>query len=189
MALVITSYLNFVGDINIPNIGTGDPSRDYLDTMIERHESQFLSDVLGYELTKLLITDQDVVTPPTGIYYDLLHGKEFTDSLGRLNKWEGFLSVVYNPIAYYVYYMIQQDSFSTTSGTGEARPKSENSDIHTPHDKMVRAWNTMVDINSVLHDFLTVNLSDYPSYEGVRGPRDLSWGNRKYFTKNNLLGI
>lgn len=189
MSLVITSYLNFVGDLNIPNIGSGDPNRDYLDKMIERHEPQFLSDLLGYELANLMIEDQDVETPPTGIYYDLLHGKEFTDSLGRLNKWEGFLSEVYNPIAYYVYYLVQQDSFSTTTSIGETRPKMENSEVYTPIEKMNRAWNTMVDINCVLHDFLTVNAEDYPEYRGVEGPRDLSWGNRKFFTKQNALGI
>ena len=59
MSLVITSYLNFVGDLNIPNIGSGDPNRDYLDKMIERHEPQCLSGLLGYELAKLMIEDQD----------------------------------------------------------------------------------------------------------------------------------
>lgn len=190
MALVITDSTHFVGEINLPNLDTGSPQLSYLQTMIDRHEPSYLSDVLGYELAQLLIEDQGVASPPTsGVYYDLLQGKEFTDSLGRLNKWEGFASPVYNPIAHYIYCLVLRDSHSTFNGIGVTRPKSENSEIYSPHEKITYAWNRMVDINCVLHDFLTQNIDDYPSYEGVRGPRDLSWGNRKYFTRENMLGI
>lgn len=189
MALVITTHEHFVGEINLPNLDSGSPQLSYLESMISRHESQFLSEVLGYELAQLLIEDQDVVSPPTGVYYDLLHGKEFTDSLGRLNKWEGLLSDVYNPIAYYIYCLILHDSHSVFTGIGVTRGKSENVDMYSPHERYTYSWNKMVDINCVLHDFLTQNIDDYPSYTGVTGPRDLSWGNRKYFTKQNMLGI
>lgn len=45
----------------------------------------------------------------------------------------------------------------------------------------------MVDLNFILDDFLTQNSSDYPDYIGIYGTQ--AYGNRKFFTKTNILGI
>jgi hypothetical protein len=53
----------------------------------------------------------------------------------------------------------------------------------TPTYKIAKAWNDMVDLNSVMHEFLIVNEADYPTY------KDITSISTPYYVKQNILGI
>lgn len=164
-----TQTTHFVGEINLPNAtSASEYALDALEIDITKYESNYLTLILGYETAKDLITTMLVTSPPTsGIWYDLANGKEFTDSLGRLNKWIGFTTIGYNPIANYVFDSILRNNVSSTTGIGEQKANISNGTAVGIKHKTVIAWNAMVDLNYILHDFLTVNATDYPDYLGI----------------------
>lgn len=176
----LTTYNQFVGTINIPNSDPSSPEGSELAGFISEFEPKFLAQLLGNPLFDLI---QEALTPPaatSGNIFDLINGKEFTDSSGRLNKWPGFKQIGNNPIAYYVYYQIIGDRESTTTGIGEKVAKAQNMNDASASWKMKKAWNRMVEINLVLNDFLTVKKDIYPDYLGRYG--SASYGNESLFT-------
>lgn len=179
-----TQTSHFVGDINLP---TSSPSFPYegVQLLVEMpyYESIFLSQLLGYKMTKDLQTAYAGTPPTSGIWYDLAQGKEFTDSLGRLNKWMGFVTIGYNPIANFIYCKIQEKRQTQTTGIGEQKPNVSGNQAVSANTKIVRAWNDMVDWNNILYDFLTINKALYPDYIGVDNT------NIGLYTKENLFGI
>lgn len=184
----LTTYTQFVGDINVSNSAPSFSEGANLATMINTYEQEYLTEVLGYELFKAFDAAYNIVTPPvSGIWYDLANGAEFTDSLGRLNKWQGFKTAPFNPIAYYVYYRLLASNSIIITGHGASVAKTENSVIVSPTPKMIRAYNKMVDFTMILDDFLTVNIADYADYTGyVNGYQN---GNMNFFKYQNLLGL
>lgn len=89
MSLTNSSY--FIGERSIPN--TQDAAiAAALDTFIRKYEKDYLIKSLGYELFKVFIAGLQEVSPEQR-FIDLLFGKEFTGTDGRLNKWEGLVSV------------------------------------------------------------------------------------------------
>ena len=182
MATIITSSY-FVGEIAIPNSAPSNPEGAELDLFIQKYEAKFLSELLGYELAKLVI---EAIEPPantSGVIYDLINGKEYTDSLGDLNKWPGWKNVGQSAIANYIYTQYMRSAVSQTTSLGEKRTKSENMADFTPTYKIVKAWNDMVDLNSVMHEFLIVNEVDYPTY------KDITTISTPHYVKQNILGI
>ena len=203
--IIKTSY--FFGDLNIPN-ATKEPTLDALESHIGKYESMYLTEILGYEMYKefnaALTYSVDPPTTNVPKWAYLLRGNEFTDSLGRLNNWFGFLGYQnqdnelykFSPIANYVYWQWMCLNSSQTMGIGEISTESENGLRISPIRKMARAWNDMVKWNWILHDFITVNIADYPDYIGQTFPpeaypTDASKlaGNQLLFIKQNEFGI
>ena len=60
MATIIDSS-QFVGNIAIPNSAPSNPEGAELDLFIQKYEAKFLSNLLGYELAKLVI---EAIEPP-----------------------------------------------------------------------------------------------------------------------------
>ena len=183
MAL-IPSYLEFEGSISIPNVLPTKPSGEALATLMSYEVPKMLTDVLGYELYTLLYANQ---AQGSGIYHDIINGVEFTDSLDRLNKWVGFVRGS-NPIANYIYFKWMAQTASTSTGVGEKVPNAENMVSGDVAIKANRAWNQMSDWLTVLHDYLTINEADYPSYLGLDySPYTQGNPNYKYFQKLPLV--
>lgn len=178
----ITTYNQFVEDINVP--GT---ERASLELYIAKYEPKLLAEILGYELAVRVIKSFDDAETQ-GDSFDIWNGKEFTDKHGRLNKWPGFRSAGYNPIAFFVYCKWKKDNVSYTSSTGEKRGKSTNADNTETNTKIRNAWNQMVDLLLILDDFLVQNISKYPKYVG-RSTSIEDYGNKAYYTKRNALSI
>ena len=68
-------------------------------------------------------------------------------------------------IANYVYYQWQQDQVTQTVGLGEAATKAENATMVSPANKMLRAWNEMVNWIKEMVCFMEANLDDYPEWQ------------------------
>lgn len=67
----------------------------------------------------------------------------------------------------YVYFYYMKNDYSTTSGIGENVPLSENA-VHTTHrEKMIAAWNEMVELNRDFVKWMGGNIATYPEYEGA----------------------
>ena len=143
---LIPSYLEFEGSIALPNTLPTKASGELLGLLLTSCTEEMLTDILGYELYSLLVTNE---AQGSGIYHDIIAGVEFTDSLGRLNKWMGFTRGS-NPIANYVYFRFVQQTATVTTGIGEKATNSENMVSATAVMKANKAWNKMVDYLSVL---------------------------------------
>jgi len=178
-----TTYLFFVGDIEIPNSQPTKPSGERLGHFISKYETKMLKDVLGYELYSLLDANS---TQGSGIYHDLINGKDFTDSLGRSNRWVGFKTIGSSMLANFIYFNYMGNRETVSTGVGEKMPQAENMANASSEIKMITAWNEMVDIVSVLHDFLVQSKADYPTYIGLES---MYYGNYNYFIKKNIFGL
>lgn len=183
----ITTISLFVGDINIPNIATGQPDANAFALFINKYEPQLLSEVLGYTLAKDLLTAfNDDET--SGIYFDLWNGAEFTDKHGRANKWPGFLTIGWSLIANYIFCKWMEETASYNTGNGEKVTNASNATNALVTTRISNAWNNMVKLLLIMDDYLVQNASDYPDYEG-RTAWGAEYGNRKYYEKGNCLGI
>lgn len=194
MAIISNSY--FVKNIVLPNTDQTKPEGQFYISQTALHEPQYLSDILGYKMAKDF---QSAIAsnPTSGIWYKLWKGAEFTDSRGLLNKWEGFANSAYSsPIAYYVFYQILIGIQSQTSGVGVINLAPENANLASMTRKLSNAWNEMVRLNWILHEFLDDNENDYPDYIGfdytpIRQRKMSEYplqNNQKYFDlKSNIL--
>ena len=70
-----------------------------------------------------------------------------------------------SPIANYVYYWYLVREAQQTTGVGQAATKSQNSIRVNPMDKLVKAWNEMVNMLHDLCKFLNANRSTYPLWK------------------------
>ena len=61
---------------------------------------------------------------------------------------------LFSPIADYVYFHHNMDKATVTAPAGEKTIVIQNTQTVTPNEKLVRAWNRMVDFNHKLHDKL-----------------------------------
>ena len=164
----ITTYLDFGYDpINLPNAvaSTGNAEAEKIAQFIAQYEPEYLKKILGFTLYELLIAN----IGDNGTYDALVEGDTFTDTFGNVRKWEGF-TVKNNPIACYIYYKYQESNASNTYGVGESVADVENGKRVSPRNKMMTAWNKMVDFNSVLHDYLYAKRTLFPSYIGLNYP-------------------
>lgn len=201
MSFIDSSY--FILEINVPNAGTQNPAlmgaTNELQQFIEKYESKYLSEVLGYEMYKDFLANIQLQK-----YKDLLDGVEFTDSLGRLNKWCGFVnSEKVSPIANYVYVKLLSHRVSSLSGVGLVGTNTENSVRVDPSFLMTMVHNEMVEMNIVLHNYLLTRQTDYRYYTGLQFPpislvgndiyssmpNNLKIGNKDFFTFRNRFGI
>lgn len=190
----------FQNDINIPDIGSPTKTtanRDALLSHIKEHKSVFFTEILGYKLYSELVVNYN--TQNNDKWKSLVEGDEFTDSLGRINKFPGLRgqlvdgSFFYCSAANYVYWRWLRNNTSHTAGVGEVIPESENGVRTSPIQKMVWAWNEMVRINWIMHEYLLSKKSDFPDYIGLLQtptPHPAEpFGNQVLFVKENQFNL
>jgi hypothetical protein len=160
----------FTGELLIPNAMTNNvlnTAYAELAALIDIYEKEYLSEVLGHELADQIPTLNTLFHPL------LLKGGGFRDSLGRVNKWQGFTKTnpadnSTSPIAYYVYCKWLANHQSQITSTGAVTPSFDNGARVTNMAKYIWAWNTMVDQNRILHDFLIYYKTGYSKYQGLK---------------------
>jgi len=130
---ILVNQSFFVRDINLPNLtGAGLES---LNSNIAMYEPKCLLDILGYPLYKAFENESSQRMT------DLLNGCEYYDGYNQLQKWEGLVhDTNQSLIAYYIYYFIQEQGATKTTGVSTAAMKTEASTSVSPMDKMIRAW-------------------------------------------------
>lgn len=194
MSIITTSY--FTANLDLPGriqTGTGENLQLYID----RYEPIFLRGVLGNEIYTLLKAAYDafVDQPPVALpqrWADLLNGVEY-DVSDITYRWQGLrqTSLLLSPIANYVYYQYRKDTETRTGNTGENKPKAQNADSISPINKLVWAWNDMVDVvgnvynlalPQTLYHFLENNTDTYPEWIDTHI-------DSQFFTKVNAFGI
>lgn len=174
----------FIGEVDIPNTDYEDVI-GLIDKLIKEHEPKFLQDILGYDLYKQFITGLAATTPEQK-WIDLRDGKEFQALDGRLYKWEGFKNdtTLQSPIAEYVFFKWVKLTHSQSTNNGQVKTENENSSAFSPRYKMVSVWNSMVEKNWILYQFLQANqlvYTPFTSYGFCKKLRNLLTKINPYF--------
>lgn len=149
----------FVGQITIPDRSSV-VVQESLNQLIKIKEPEFLRSVLGVKMYNDLLENQTDQK-----YIDLLRGVDFT-----YKRREEHFSGLANPdtltsaIARYVYCAWQENEWSTTFGSGEARSIGENSTQYNPLNKMLKAHNDNVTELHLMLDFIDSKKEDYPLF-------------------------
>lgn len=154
----------FIGSLELPgrtNAGTA----ENLTLHINRYEPMFLQKALGYALWKQLEANKNEVS---GVYYNLIHGEEYSVD-GTTYYWQGLANtaLLISPIANYVYYQYRKATFTRTDSVGENTPDAKNARVVSAGQKMINAWNDMVDMLYSLKHYLDNSTDDYPDWQGV----------------------
>lgn len=165
--LIDTTY--FVYDCNLP---TGSAYSD-VTNYIARYEPEILTELLGYELAKLVIASTDT----SGRLYELINGKEYTityNGRDQIVKWNGLKNASkISLIAYYVYYRYQVAMASMPAGIGEQKPTIENGVSISLSMKAMDAWSRMRELygydgqdelSPSAYNFLTKYATTYPEW-------------------------
>lgn len=164
----IIDHTFFKGKINLPQTANTE-GRNIVTEFIETYEPEYLKKALGYDLWKAF-TD-GIAGSPGGYdqrWIDLLEGLEFT-YLDKPYKWAGFENEQ-NPIANYVYYRYMQDKATDNTLVGTVVQNVDNNSRVNAVNKMIDAWNSMVDMNRQLWYFLKANKDTYPEWV------EFTWG-------------
>lgn len=160
---MIIDYTYFFGKLRLPQTGNTE-GREEIEQLIEIYETEYLQKVLGYDLW--LAFTEGIEGSPGGYeqrWIDLLEGIVF-DFKGVDTLWNGFdPTSKKSPIANYVYYKYLEDTASDVTLAGTSTGAVDNNTRTSPMQKMVNAWNDMVDMNNVLFKFVKNN-TDYPEY-------------------------
>ena len=149
------TYLNFVGDRNIPNL-----NKDL--TSFEANyntpfQKEILIKLLGYDL--YLAFEAGLIEPTVlQKWIDLRDGSTYVvDGINYQNL--GCKDMV----AYYVYCKWLSNNYEQITGIGVINTTSDNAINITPENKMTIGWNKMVDLYNNVYDFLKENETDYPN--------------------------
>jgi len=207
--------------LTLPNTSSSGEG-EVLRLLISDEQINYLQIMLGTELATLFIDGITQVTDSTlgntaGKWLNLLFGEK--DVNNGYNSWLGFSNHhVYvanstgntrriSPYANYIYNIMIESKITTTFGQGEAQPNFENSTLSNPYIKLMRSWNDMVKYHYQMHNFIMENISDYPSYIGIKYPPieninlhntifdrlhfmpRIESANQNYFIKKNILSI
>lgn len=123
---------------------------------IDRLENEFFIKIFGYEFQKLMLSD-----PTNPIYVPILEGVEYTNSEGKLVKWEG----INESIANYVYFYFYKERTPLTGGVAFATGKVENMSVSNPSDRLGYAFNKIHPALEILYDYLYINSENYPTLD------------------------
>ena len=161
---IITTYLNFVANITIPNSAPSLAEGANLDKLINQFEPKMLKDIFGYKMYDDMQTNY---TQGSGAWHDLIAGATYIDSSNNTQYWDGFRTVGLNPIANYIYCKWHEQNVTNTVSLGERKGNFENMEQAALHSKYIKAWNEMVDMLIVMDEFITINKDDYTNYIGL----------------------
>ena len=186
MSLIDSTY--FIREIHIAGLSnTVDSTNSLLSGFITKYEARYLKELMGETMYNEFIA---------GLKEDPI-----SDKWINLKNKIVFADTKESPIANYVYFFYQKNLTTTTSGIGETRNSSENSDRASAYKKMVDSWNEMVKWNYDVVKFINDNIADYPDYKPEyperyfdQYPFSFFWGvyfchTRELFTYKNSLGL
>lgn len=181
MATIDSTY--FFGELSLAYPDTSAANAN-LQQIIDSREAELLQRLLGYEFYKAYLAGIAVTPTPATKWTDIRDGKEYTNQSGVLTKWPGLRFTVGTSkkslIANYVYWYIQIDNYTFTTGSSEK--KTDLAINANPDTKIIRAWNEMVNWNYLLNAFLVDRIEVYPEYESICIDREL-------FNLQNRLGF
>lgn len=153
----------FKGEIFIPNlVGSSlvnQARSTELEYFAEIYESEYLELMFGETFAAAIIAAPEI--------YSALMDYLLAQTKG-------------SPLANYVYYHFRANELTLTTGAGESTLNTENATNKSATYKLVKAWNSMVDMSQKAFDYVSENSDDYADYDsGVSFP----------FEKINTFGI
>lgn len=162
--LIDKTYFNY--DVSIKDGAFND-----VDNWVERYEKEILTQLLGYELYKLVANSTDT----SGRLFDLINGAEYTVTFNgrdQLVKWNGLVNDdKVSLIAYYVYYQYWTHRTTLPAMTGRITPNLANSEQATMAINVSAAWSRLRELYGYAgqdalapscYNFLLANEDDYP---------------------------
>ena len=139
----IVQTSDFKGKIKIANTAQADVAAD-LNIFITDYEKEFLTLLLG-----------------TGLYADFIAGLAI---LPVDAKWTTLKETIGTAIANYIYWFYMRDNNTQTVAMGETKGKSANAGSALPDEKIIRAWNEMVEFCYKVVELINNNPTDYGDY-------------------------
>lgn len=150
---MLITEANFIGEITLANLSQS-YVREALDLFITKREPEYLDRALGVDFSELFAEGLAAGTV-LAKWSELKLGTTYTDADGKVKRWPGLAPAsLLSPVANYTYYWYMRDNDTFTAGMGEMEGSSDNAKKTDPSLKMFRAWNEMVNITELLHDFL-----------------------------------
>lgn len=163
----------FVGDVLIPNlIGDGDAiaaRQTEMNSFLFVYELKYLKLLLGYDYDRAqdgddLFTEfNDALVAASNVYASLsTKWKNLHDQIYPLKTDDNPYLV--SPAAYYIYFYYMRQTAQTTTEGGVANPTFENATPAHATNKLVFAWNRMVELSDDITTWLLDNVSTYDTY-------------------------
>lgn len=171
--MLIDSTYFLRDEIVIPNLADSDAVIQKVNNLIEVHEPRFLQDLFGYGFYKLFTAG---IAAMEQRWIDIRDGVDYVDSSNRTLRWNGLIdettNVKISPIANYVYYHYQRSLASQSTGIGEVETVPAGAKSATPAEKMVQAWNEMVEYSWQFKYFMNApsSITAYPEWPIQRSP-------------------
>lgn len=146
---MLISKDNFVGELYIEGLAGNGVSANLLanqvESLIDKREKQYLQQMLGELYDKFMeFVDSDLdEDSPFFKLYEMLTDTE-------------------SPIAYFVffYYIRMVNSSVTPNGV-----RKDRNNAYNPNEKLIFAWNAMVDLNREIDKYLKEKFKEYKSNE------------------------
>lgn len=118
---------------------------DAITQAITQYEPEILKKLLGYTLNKDLVAN-----PSSTKWAAFITGSEFEHSYNGITqtlKWEGLTNTLKESlIAYYTFYKYTEREATKNSTVGITKPMAENSKVADPRQKMINAYDRMLDL-------------------------------------------
>lgn len=159
----------FYGILHIGQLDTP-PMQEALDLYMKRYIKEFLIRWLGKELADEYLQKYD----------------------GDLKSLDEILvdrELMITPIAHYVYFMYVKNTYHLHQGVGVVAPKAENAEKVSPEEKMVWAWNEMVDMICDKHKEIRKLNLNYKYQDSTNICGGCGCGYTAPFKKINRFGI
>lgn len=158
----------FTRSIFLPNSDANKPEGQQLLAFIAQYEPEFLVKFFGVTLAGLVQTEINTSGSVGGAVQKIVEGCDFVNQSGITKRWVGLKNATYiSPIANYIYYLVQFQRESSSTGLGEMLQQTQNATRTTADAKNTFAWNQMVDYLLILDEFIEVekpNDADLATY-------------------------
>jgi len=161
---MIIDYTYFIGKLRLPQTGNTD-GRTVVEEFAEIYETEILKKAMGYDLWKAFTDGIEGSGDPDQRWEDLLDGVTF-EYKGINLRFNGLdPEDKITPIANYCYYKYLEDSAADVTLAGVATGAVDNNTRVSPMQKMIDAWNAMVDMLLKMSSFIKLNEAIYPEFE------------------------
>jgi hypothetical protein len=150
----LISNTAFIGRYFIAN-NTSAEIAAQLNYLVTTYQPLFLRNIMGPKKASefqawLNITPAD--RPINATWSALLSGVLFVDNRGEDKQ----MGPITTPFTSYCYNIYQRGNVTQTTSSGEAMTLAQNAELGSPQQKLIDRWNEMVDYDSVIYDYLSV---------------------------------
>lgn len=154
----------FTRSLFLPNSDANKPEGQQLLAFIAQYEPEFLVKFFGVDLADLVQDEINSAGSVGGNVQKIVYGRDFVNLAGVTKRWVGLVNTTtyISPIANYVYYLVQQQRDTSSTGIGEMMQQTQNATRTNAGAKTTFAWNQMVDYLLVLDEYIHLEKPNDP---------------------------